>query len=210
MLVPYRPAKPECHLELPLSLYLVCKTIYNELPKLRSKLHALDLIYTVRMYLRPEEEPRKDEVDIMQAQHFTKMVRFAERIRVIGPGKDERMMAWGSLKKNLSPGPARNVCTVRILEVQPVMIGAQRMWMSLMMGLKEFIRPPDVTGKVELKMIRDGFGGKGQQDADEDLDVLEDILRRWQMMPAYARLLVQSRPSLMFDPNEAVTWGSIG
>lgn len=90
------------------------------------------------------------------------------------------------------------------------MIGAQRMWMSLMMGLKELIRHPDVTGKVELKMIRDGFGGKGQQDADEDLDVLEDILRRWQMMPAYARLLVQSRPSLMLDPNEAVTWGSIG
>lgn len=206
VLVPYRPAKPECHLDLPLSLYLVCKTIHNDLTPLQSKLHALNLVYIVRMYLRPEEGPRVDDVDILQAQHFTKMVKFATRIRVIGPGEDERLMAWGSMRKNLSPGPERNVCAVRTLEVQPTTVGAQNMWMLLMMGLKEFVRHPDVTGRLQLKLIRDGVGGKAQQDVDEDLDELEDILIRWQKLPTYARLFVQSRPSLMFDPNEGVTW----
>lgn len=47
-LIPYRASSPGCHLNLPLSLYLVCKLIYNELPLLSSKNCSLDFVYIIK------------------------------------------------------------------------------------------------------------------------------------------------------------------
>ena len=46
-LIPYRLSSLACQLELPLSLYLVCKVIYQELPPLSAKLRSLDLLYII-------------------------------------------------------------------------------------------------------------------------------------------------------------------
>ncbi|MCJ1428432.1 hypothetical protein MMC29_006342 [Sticta canariensis] len=87
-LIPYRVSLPACHLNLPLPLYCVCKLIYAELPPLATKLRTLDLHYIIRgafigPYFNTDDGPRRD--DDPDLAHFQTCLRFAERLRLVGP-----------------------------------------------------------------------------------------------------------------------------
>lgn len=76
-IIPYVASSSSCHLKLPLSLYLVCKKIYTELPELKSKLRQLNLTYLAAP--NPATSGLKDKDNNLE-----RTLQFAERLRVVG------------------------------------------------------------------------------------------------------------------------------
>ncbi|KAJ7809178.1 hypothetical protein B0H14DRAFT_3760051 [Mycena olivaceomarginata] len=152
-IVPYRTSFPACRLNLPLALYLVCKLITSELGPLPAKLRRLDLTYIIHgpsLYpgWRPEHGGKDDDYD-----HFPSIMRFAERVRLVGAGPlNSRGHLLVSVPRLLQPGPQ---CALKVLEVQP------RVWSKVVVGqvmlnyLRGLTTHPDVAGRLEVRLIRD-------------------------------------------------------
>ena len=91
--VPYMACLSSCRLNLPLHLYLVCKTIYAELPHLKSKLRQLDFIFLAVPTPFTGELRAKDNA-------LARTLQYTERLRVTGAEPPEQ-------------------CAVKVLELQP-------------------------------------------------------------------------------------------
>jgi hypothetical protein len=153
-IVPYRTSLPACRLNLPLSLYLVCKLITSELEPLPAKLRRLDVTYIIRgpslhNGWRPEYGNKYDD----DYDHFPSIMRFAERVRLVGAGPiRSRGRGLGSASRFLKPG---SQCALKVLEVQ------LRVWSKVMVGqvmlnyLRGLTTHPDVAGRLEMRLIRD-------------------------------------------------------
>lgn len=97
-LIPYYVHDPRCHLNLPLNIYLVCKKIYHELPPLHIKLRSLDFTFVIRSeYVIGLPPPyffgniaNNDHGadDDAKLTHFTQIIRYAVRVRIICSGID--------------------------------------------------------------------------------------------------------------------------
>ncbi|KAI9696805.1 MAG: hypothetical protein M1836_005167 [Candelina mexicana] len=159
-LIPYRALAPQCHLNLPLSLYFVCKLFYTELPLLSSKLRSLDFLYVIQGALigpcsrEREHGSRKD--DDGNLRNFEKKMEHAERVRLVGEGKSRlRWRSLSSAPRRLSPG---SKCALRILEVQPFLWHASLVARTLSSCLKPLIMHPDVVGRLTISLIRGCVG----------------------------------------------------
>ncbi|KAJ7443864.1 hypothetical protein FB451DRAFT_1435068 [Mycena latifolia] len=171
-IIPYRASLAACRLNLPLAIYSICKLITTELEPLSAKLRRLDFTYIVRGPAllgswRPEYGDRHDDDD----SHFALVMRFAERVRLLGPGPN---MSNGL---SLSSGPRRLVpgteCGLRVLEVQP------RAWMKaaveqvVLEHMLELTAHPDVAPCLEIRLIRE------TADPFEGLEDVRERLRHY-------------------------------
>ncbi|KAJ7022666.1 hypothetical protein C8F04DRAFT_234300 [Mycena alexandri] len=172
-IIPYRTSLPACRLNLPVALYSVCKAISSELEPLQAKLRRLDFTYIIRGPVlttswRPEYDSKHDD----DPEHFAFIMRFAERIRLVGSGpiiSRGRGTATGG--RALAPGPE---CALKVLEVQP---RAWRRWYLariMMMNLCELTTHADVAERLEVRLIRD------TEDPLEDVEALKGRMREWQ------------------------------
>lgn len=193
-LIPCRTSDPICHLNLPLSLYLVCKLIHDELPPLASKLRSLDLLYVIQgafigPYARPKNGPRTD--DDPKLQHFQKILRFAERIRLVGEGPSNAMAngqkrpgrSISCASRRLVAGPD---CGLRVLEVQPLQWPKRLVVRTVMSCLGLLTTHPDVAERLEVRLIRDNEHLDGEEEEEDrrgvnaDLQRIENWLSRYQ------------------------------
>lgn len=152
--VPYIASSSSCHLNLPLHLYLVCKTIYTELPLLKSKFHQLD--FTFLAALTPSTEAEDNAL--------ARTLQYAERLRVV-------VTEWPRQPfppKKLFPG---SDCAVKVVELQPVN------WsLPMVIHILELCWPilshSDVKGKLEIILIRE----ESRLDNEEPVDEIESFL----------------------------------
>lgn len=172
-IVPYRISLPACRLNLPLALYLVCKLVTSELEPLPAKLRRLDFTYIIRGVVlsntwRPEYGPKLDD----DHDHFPFIMRFAERVRLIGSGPTRsRGRGLSSAARILVPGKD---CALKVLEVQP---RAWRKWFLariMLVNLGRLTTHPDVAERLELRLIRD------TDDPLEDVEQVKAALRKYQ------------------------------
>ncbi|KAJ6460836.1 hypothetical protein C8R47DRAFT_1242147 [Mycena vitilis] len=172
-IVPYRTSLPACRLHLPVALYLVCKLITSELEPLPAKLRRLEFTYIIRGAVlqrgwRPEYGPKQDD----DREHFPFIMRFAERVRLIGAGPARsRGRSLSSPTRVLVPGPE---CALKVLEIQP---RAWRKWFLasiLLTSLGPLTTHPDVAARLQLRLIRD------TADPLEDVAQLKADLREYQ------------------------------
>lgn len=155
--VPYIASSSSCHLNLPLNLYLVCKTVYAELPHLKSKFRQLD--FTFLAAPTPSTGGLKAEDNA-----FARTLRYAERLRVVGA-------EWPLQRfppKMLFPG---SECAVKVVELQPAN------WsLPMVIHILELCWPilshRDVKGKLEIILIREDC----TTDNDKTLDEIESFL----------------------------------
>ncbi|KAJ7342539.1 hypothetical protein DFH08DRAFT_874487 [Mycena albidolilacea] len=167
-IVPYRTSLPACRLNLPLALYLVCKLITSELEPLPAKLRRLDFTYIIRGSSlhngwRPEYGNKYDD----DHAHFPSIMRFAERVRLVGAGPiSSRGRGLGSPSRFLKPGPQ---CALKVLEVQPRAWSKTFLVLILLRHLGDLTTHPDVAGRLEVRLIRD---------ADDPLVPDEDVRAR--------------------------------
>ena len=176
-LIPYHASSPTCRLNAPLSLYLVCRLIYAELPPLSSKLRSLDLLYIIqgafiRRLWRSEDWPRKD--DDSDLSLFRTILRIAERVRLVGAGRPEPD-AWllSSASRKLSAGLK---CALRVLEIQPILWPKWLVVSTVRSCLGLLATHPDVADRLEVRLIRDDEN----EGSNEELDAIEDWLRRYE------------------------------
>ncbi|MCJ1361090.1 hypothetical protein MMC16_000187 [Acarospora aff. strigata] len=174
-LLPYRAASPRCYLNLPLSLYLVCKFIYFELPLLSTKLRSLDFLYIVRgivIWGCTFFEHRYEQNEDVDFAHFRKVMQFAERVRLVGDRRHKKS-SWADqrAKTKLGVGPE---CALRVLEVQPLVWPKRFVTGTIRIGLGQLTTHPDVAKRLEIHLIRDDEG----QGENEELDEIDEWLRR--------------------------------
>lgn len=86
-LVPYHPSIEACKLNLPLSAYSICKTIYHELPLLSIKLRSLDLLYIIHgtcleHWSQHESQSLSSSDPTIERLRMCRFLRFAERVRL--------------------------------------------------------------------------------------------------------------------------------
>ncbi|KAJ7785320.1 hypothetical protein DFH07DRAFT_1054643 [Mycena maculata] len=172
-IIPYIASLPACHLDLPLALYTVCKLITAELGPLPAKLRRLDLTYVIRgAALLGVWRPEYGEKEDTDRARFPRIMRFAERVRLVGPGPIlSRGRSLASPMRILTPGPE---CALRVLEVQP---RAWRRWFLarvMMSSLGPLTTHPDVAARLEVRLIRD------TDDPLEDLSAVKARLREYQ------------------------------
>ncbi|KAJ6586314.1 hypothetical protein DFH09DRAFT_1143115, partial [Mycena vulgaris] len=172
-IIPYRTSLPACRLNLPVALYSVCKLITSDLEPLPAKLRRLDFTYIIQGALlhsgwRPEYGVKQDDDDA----HFALIMRFAERVRLIGAGpRRSRGRGLGSATRILVPGPE---CALRVLEIQP---RAWRKWFLsriMLENLGPLTTHPDVAARLEIRLIRD------INDPLEDVEEVKARLRAYQ------------------------------
>ncbi|KAJ6619773.1 hypothetical protein B0H10DRAFT_1946591 [Mycena sp. CBHHK59/15] len=172
-IIPYRTALPACRLNLPLALYLVCKLINKELEPLPAKIRRLDFRYIIQGTVlgrgsRPEHCPRKDD----DHGRFQVIMRFAERVRLLGAGPiRSRGRALSSATRILRAGPE---CALKILEVQPRTWGRWYLARVMLGQLGPLTTHPDVAERLEVRLIRDA------EVPFEDLEAIKTNLRRCQ------------------------------
>ncbi|KAJ7118947.1 hypothetical protein C8R44DRAFT_186576 [Mycena epipterygia] len=170
---PYRTSLPACRLNLPLSLYCVCKLIHNELVPLPEQLRRLDFTYIVQgtalgRASRPEYPSRKND----DPHHFERIMRFAERVRLVGAGP--RLSGGRSISSGshfLEPGPK---CALKILEIQPRTWGRWYLAQIMLGQIGPLTTHPDVAERLEVRLIRDA------DDPLEDIEEVKARLRRYQ------------------------------
>lgn len=134
-LIPYYINDSACQLKLPLSLYLVCKTINRDLPELSQKVQSLDLLYIIQgnkvgRFPHPSHLRRVD--DDRDLHHFRKVMQYAERVRMVGDikrGYGRASYAFKYLIGGLS-------CALKVLEVQPIEWSEGRVMRTLKSGLR--------------------------------------------------------------------------
>ncbi|KAJ7029651.1 hypothetical protein C8F04DRAFT_1264731 [Mycena alexandri] len=172
-IIPYRTSLPACRLNLPVALYSVCKAISSELEPLQAKLRRLDFTYIIRGPIltaswRPEYDSNRDD----DPEHFAFIMRFAERIRLVGAGPTISR-GLGTPTGGLIPAPGPE-CALKVLEVQP---RAWRRWYLgniMIMNLFELTTHPDVAERLEVRLIRD------TEDPLEGVEALKRRMREWQ------------------------------
>ncbi|KAJ6470521.1 hypothetical protein C8R45DRAFT_1015868, partial [Mycena sanguinolenta] len=156
-IVPYRISLPACRLNLPVALYRVCKLITSELPPLTMKLRQLDLTYIIQGRVlesdwRPEQARRPDE----DYNHFASIMRFAERVRLVGASPFRSMGHMGTPKPQSMPIPTLGrECALKVLEVQPRTWNTQHLAGVMLARLRQLTTHPDVAADLEVRLIRD-------------------------------------------------------
>ncbi|KAJ6470519.1 hypothetical protein C8R45DRAFT_1015858, partial [Mycena sanguinolenta] len=171
-IVPYRISLPACRLNLPVALYRVCKLITSELPQLLVKLRRLDLTYIIQGRVlesgwRPENDRRPDD----DYNHFATIMRFAERVRLVGAGPFRSIGGPMSTQSPvLVPGQE---CALKVLEVQPRTWSTHRL-ADVMLHLSQFTTHPGVVADLEVRLIRD------TNDALGDDEEIKTVLREYQ------------------------------
>ncbi|KAJ7136629.1 hypothetical protein C8R44DRAFT_767519 [Mycena epipterygia] len=172
-IIPYRTSLPACRLNLPVTLYSTCKLITSELEPLPAKLRRLDFTYIIQGVLidggwRPEYGSKQDD----DPGHFQFIMRFAERVRLVGAGPTWSRGRWlSSPSRVLYPG---RECALRVLEVQP---RTWRKWLLskvMLINLGPLTTHPDVAARLEVRLIRD------PDDVLEDVDKIKADLRAYQ------------------------------
>lgn len=120
-------------------------------------------------------EPGSREDDDEDLHHFQRVLRFAQRIRLVGGERIKHGRAGGTalniknITRFLSAGPE---CALMVLEVQPIAWSKEMLSHTLRTALKPLITRPDVGGRLKIRLIRDESQGL-------DLDDMEDYLRRF-------------------------------
>lgn len=127
-LIPYYSNAPRCHLNLPRNIYLVCRQFYHELAPLDVKLRSLDYTFIIRTEYIIGLPPNYFFGDIAnndhgtdddrELKHFTAILRFAERIRLICSGVDIFTMDEPCTRSKLSSQRLLTRCALRILEIE--------------------------------------------------------------------------------------------
>ncbi|KAI9718589.1 MAG: hypothetical protein M1812_004040 [Candelaria pacifica] len=167
-LIPYRALAHQCRLNLPLSLYLVCKSLYKELPLLETKLRSLDFTYIIQgaligPYSRQIVHGSRIDDD-RDLGHFQKRMEHVERLRLVGEGKLKvGGRSLSSASRRLWPG---SKCALRVLEVQPFVWGANLVAKTITSCLAALFSHPDVAGQLRITLIRES--------ADEVVYLSED------------------------------------
>ncbi len=188
-LIPYWKCSPACHMNLPLSLYLVCRSIYTELPCLFDKFRAMDFCFTIQgsfigRFPRPGNRPPLD--DDTDQKHFRKTMRIAERVRLVGSGHpvintpDERV----AVQRYYAGGQ----CALRVLEVQPIQWGCRILRHTVSSSLETIIVRSDVLHQLEFRLVRDDDG----QGLSPDIEKTAAWVRRfdrWLLRLAWLRKL---------------------
>ncbi|KAJ7087674.1 hypothetical protein B0H15DRAFT_842813 [Mycena belliarum] len=191
-IIPYQTSLPACRLNLPLAIYGVCRCITSELEPLPDKLRRLDFTYIIRGPLlsrgwRPEYGSKHDD----DYAHFPFIMRFAQRVRLVGAGPIvSHGRTLSSAMRILVPGPE---CALRILEVQP---RAWRKWdvaRIMLEHLGALTTHPDVAARLEVRLIR------ATEDPLEDSEVVKTRLRDFQAGredsgPIWVNLAVLEKP----------------
>ncbi|KAF7344353.1 hypothetical protein MSAN_01916300 [Mycena sanguinolenta] len=173
-IIPYRISLPACRLNLPVALYRVCKLITSELPPLAVKLRRLDLTYIIQGRVleagfRPEYDRRPDDD---YYKHFAFIMRFAERVRLVGTGPFRSIGGpMGAPSPVLIPG---RECALKVLEVQPRTWSLQHLAGVVRERLSQLIRHPDVAARLEVRLIRE------TDDALGDDEQIKAVLREYQ------------------------------
>lgn len=187
-LIPYHASAPACHLNLPLSLYLVCKLVYTELPQLSSKLRTLDLLYIIKgpaieRCWSPEDKSRED--DDPDLRHFQTLMQFAERIRLVGAIQPSgRSIQCASSRRTLGRaielargGPIHGVsrrlkagsdCALKVLEIQPLLWPKRSVTRTVLSCLGPLATHVDVAQRLEVRLIADREGAEPCFDVDEE------------------------------------------
>lgn len=196
-LIPYRASSLICHLNLPLSLYRVCRLISNELPHLSNKLRSLNFLYiiqgtTICTASRPEYGPRVD--DDPDLHHFQKMLEYAQRVRLVGAGRNKtRGRCKQSSIRMLEPGPS---CAMRVLEVQPLLWSPRLVAHTLTHCLGMLTIHPDTVERLEIRLIRDDEG----EGPNDHMDEIEEWLRCYQNTKTGQRLLLDDMGVIASPP----------
>ena len=144
-LLPYWTHLPECRLNLPLSLYLVCRSIYAELPLLSTKLRSLDNLYVIEgdcLWGFPslDHDPH--------LRRLQTIVQFSERMRLVGGHY------WHTSRRHarlLLPG---RECAIRLLEVEPLTWSWEIVRNAIHSCLLNLLAHPDVTRRLRISVIR--------------------------------------------------------
>lgn len=144
-LLPYWTHLPECRLNLPLSLYLVCRSICAELPLLSTKLRSLDNLYIIEgdsLHTFPslDHDPH--------LRRFQTIIQFTERIRLVGG------YIWHAERRHprlLLPG---RECAIRLLEVEPLLWSWGIVRTVFYDCLLSLLKHPDVKRRLEITLIR--------------------------------------------------------
>ncbi|KAJ7342534.1 hypothetical protein DFH08DRAFT_811617 [Mycena albidolilacea] len=175
-IVPYRTSLPACRLNLPLALYLVCQLITSELGPLPAKLRRLDFTYIIRgPSLYPARRPKDGGKHDDDYDHFPSIMRFAERVRLVGAGPlNSRGHSRASAPRLLQPGPR---CALKVLEVQPRVwskVGVGQVMLNYLRGLTTH---PDVAGRLEMRLIRDANDPLGP---DEEVKAVLQVFQALQ------------------------------
>ncbi|KAJ6562553.1 hypothetical protein B0H19DRAFT_1144940 [Mycena capillaripes] len=172
-IIPYCTSLPACRLNLPVALYRICKLLTSELEPLPAKLRRLDFTYIIRGvvlhgFWRPEYGSKHDD----DLDHFSFIMRFAERVRLVGAGPTRsRGRALSSGSRFLVPG---SECALKVLEIQP------RVWRKwflarvMLENLGSLTTHPDVATRLNLRLIRDA------DDPLEDVEQVKAELRKYQ------------------------------
>ena len=203
-LIPYHNSIQACKLNLPLSAYLVCKTIYHELPRLSIKLRSLDLLYIIHgtcldHWSQHESQSISSSDPAVDRRRLYRFLRFAERVRLFWkPFSREswwtkdwctvtfRTPAW------IRHLPAKSRCALRVLEVD---ISAVDKWDTETLRnhvwplLRAIIIPPTVP-RLEIRWILKNDSGSerlkdyaarldlGRAGRESDMGILADMVDR--------------------------------
>lgn len=127
-LIPYYLHDSRCHLNLPLNTYLVCRKFYHELPPLHVKLCSLDFTFVIRseyvIGLPPtyffgnianNDHGADDDAKLT---HFTKIIRYAVRVRLICSGVDILTIGLPLTRSKLPSQINLPRSALRILEIE--------------------------------------------------------------------------------------------
>lgn len=127
-LIPYYANAPHCHLNLPLNIYLVCRQFYHELPSLTAKLQSLNFTFIIRTeyiiglpptyYFGDIANNDHGADDDRELQHFIKILRIAQRVRLICTGVDVITMYEPRTRSKLSSQRSLPCSALRILEIE--------------------------------------------------------------------------------------------
>ena len=102
------------------------------------------------------------------------MLRFAERVRLVGEGQSktgERSIS--SPSRRLTAG---SECALRVLEIQPISWNKPILVRTVVPCLGRLTTHPDVADRLEIRLVRDGGG----EESNDDLDEIERWLMRYQ------------------------------
>ncbi|KAJ7042931.1 hypothetical protein C8F04DRAFT_1075308, partial [Mycena alexandri] len=153
-IIPYQTSLPACRLNLPLALYSICKAISSELEPLPEKLRRLDFTYLIRGAAlwgswRPEYGSKHDD----DPAHFAFVMRFAERVRIVGTSATLTTgRGISSAARKLVPG---SHCALKVLEVQPRAWRRQHLVGVMLEKMGELTTHSDVAERLETRLIRD-------------------------------------------------------
>ncbi|KAI9723683.1 MAG: hypothetical protein M1812_000983 [Candelaria pacifica] len=189
-LIPYHRNHPTCSLNLPLTLYYVCRQIHAELPSLPKMLRSLNFAFIIdgnridNAWHSSDGRRRDDDYDLSR---LGKILEVAERVRLVGgrsrPDTDSlgRRKWYGRIKyvsyRWLAPG---NECAVRVLEVQPITWRKRNVARNLVSCLTAITTHADVVGRgLEIRLIRDDEGDEHPVD-EVELNRIERWLRYYQ------------------------------